>query len=154
MSIHCACAPPTPPASQRKPAGVCPHCGARGRNVSLQTVKAMTTISLRCLQPQPYRFCVTQQCPIVYYSVDGSHAFTVEHVRERVYQKASDQPDVLICYCFQYRLQDIQHATAVERAAIIADIKAGIAADQCACDVRNPQGACCLGNISRIANHQ
>jgi hypothetical protein len=31
--------------------------------------------------------------------------------------------------------------------AIVDDIKAGIKAGQCACDLRNPQGTCCLGNV-------
>ncbi len=34
-----------------------------------------------------------------------------------------------------------------QRAAIVDDINAGIQAGQCACDLRNPQGSCCLGNV-------
>ena len=34
-----------------------------------------------------------------------------------------------------------------DRAALIDDIDAGIQAGQCACDLRNPQGSCCLGNV-------
>ena len=31
--------------------------------------------------------------------------------------------------------------------AIVDDINTGINAGQCACDLRNPQGSCCLGNV-------
>ena len=30
---------------------------------------------------------------------------------------------------------------------MVDDIHAGINAGQCACDLRNPQGSCCLGNV-------
>ena len=30
---------------------------------------------------------------------------------------------------------------------IVERIQAGIQAGQCACDIRNPQGHCCLGNV-------
>jgi len=29
----------------------------------------------------------------------------------------------------------------------VEEITAGIKAGQCACDIRNPQGDCCLGNV-------
>jgi hypothetical protein len=29
----------------------------------------------------------------------------------------------------------------------VDDINTGISAEQCACDLRNPQGSCCLGNV-------
>ncbi len=130
---------------------ICPMCGMRGKAVTLQTVKAQAAISLRQLQLQPFWFCRSPHCPVVYFSLESGQTLTVDQVRERVYQKESDRPDVLVCYCFQYRVGDIQLAPAAERAAVIADIKAGIAADQCACELRNPQGTCCLGNVQQIA---
>jgi len=39
-----------------------------------------------------------------------------------------------------------------ERSLIIEDIQAGITAGQCACDLRNPQGTCCLGNVQKLAH--
>lgn len=36
------------------------------------------------------------------------------------------------------------------RYKLSADITAGIRAGQCACDLRNPQGICCLGNVRRL----
>jgi hypothetical protein len=29
-------------------------------------------------------------------------------------------------------------------------VTAGVQADQCACDIRNPQGSCCLGNVRAV----
>jgi hypothetical protein len=36
------------------------------------------------------------------------------------------------------------------RNAIAVAINAGIRAGACACDLRNPQGACCLGNARAL----
>jgi hypothetical protein len=52
-----------------------------------------------------------------------------------------------VCYCFKHRIGEIHTATHETRLAILDDINAGIQADQCACDLRNPQGSCCLGNV-------
>jgi hypothetical protein len=74
--------------------------------------------------------------------------FRVDELREEVYQKEPNNPEVPVCYCFQHTLGSIQAATIDQRQAILEDIKAGIKAEQCVCDLRNPQGACCLGNVS------
>ena len=63
-------------------------------------------------------------------------------------QAGSD--DVLVCYCFKYSVADIRNATQGTRNLIVDDINAGIQANQCACDLRNPQGSCCLGNVHRL----
>jgi hypothetical protein len=42
---------------------------------------------------------------------------------------------------------DIRAASLGARTAIVDDINTGISAGQCACDLRNPQGSCCLGNV-------
>ncbi|WP_298406616.1 hypothetical protein [uncultured Chloroflexus sp.] len=146
-----ACSSPAETTSHETHAqlGLCPACGAKGVSVSIQTVKVMAAISLRWLRSTSYQFCHTPHCPVVYYCVADAQTLTVDQVRERVYQKETDQSNVFICYCFRYRASDLQQATAAEYEAIIADIRAGIAAGQCACELRNPQGSCCLGNVYR-----
>ena len=42
---------------------------------------------------------------------------------------------------------ELRAATPAARAATLEDIDAGIKTGQCACDLRNPQGSCCLGNV-------
>ncbi len=48
-------------------------------------------------------------------------------------------------------LRDVRAASPETRAAIVDDINTGINAGQCACDLRNPQGSCCLGNVRGLA---
>lgn len=133
---------------QRPPGAVnaCPECSQTGKPVGGQTVKAMLSVSLRRVQDTKYLFCRTQTCPVVYFS-DNEQTFTVEQVRERVYQKEPEVEDVFVCYCFRHTGGDLRVATPEDRTAIVNDINTGINAGQCACDLRNPQGSCCLGNV-------
>jgi hypothetical protein len=128
----------------------CPVCGERGKPVQGQTVKALLSVSLRNVQNVEYLFCRTQTCPVVYFSADGEQSFTVAQVRERVYQKEPEADHVFICYCFRHKVGDLRVASPETRAAILDDINTGIQANQCACDLRNPQGSCCLGNVRAL----
>lgn len=128
-------------------ANACPVCGERGKPVQGQTVKALLAVSLRTTRQVEYLFCKTQTCPVVYFAADAVQLFTVEQVRERVYQKEPRQDNVFVCYCFRYTVGTLRAATPEARKAIVDDINIGINAGQCACDIRNPQGSCCLGNV-------
>ena len=125
----------------------CPECGKTGKPIQGQTVKAVISWSLRELQDVQYLFCRTQTCPVVYFSASGEQTFTVDQVREKVYQKEPEVEDVLICYCFNHTVGELRSASPEGRAGIMDDINTGINAGQCACDLRNPQGSCCLGNV-------
>ncbi len=132
-------------------AGICPQCQEKGKTVAGQTVKSLIAVSLQFVYEETgYYFCRTQSCPVVYFTGDGQQTFERKHIRERVYQKEPDNPDVLMCYCFQYHVGEIKNARAEDAQAIIEDINRGINAGQCACDLRNPQGSCCLGNIKKL----
>ncbi len=128
----------------------CPVCDARGKPVPGQTIKALLAVTLRHVGSGDYLFCRTPTCPVVYFSSDGDQTFTAGQVRERVYQKEPEADDVLICYCFQHRLGDVRNGTAEAQKAIVDNINAGIQVGQCACDLRNPQGSCCLGNVQAL----
>jgi len=128
----------------------CPNCGKAGKAVEGQTVKAMLSVTLRDFQNTEYFFCRTPTCPVVYFSADGGQTFDQTQVRERIYQKEPQTDDVLICYCFRHTAGEVRRASKEQRFAILDDINAGIQADQCACDLRNPQASCCLGNVRAL----
>ena len=128
----------------------CPANGKPGKGLDTATVKAMLNVSLRQLRKSAYLFCAEADCAVVYYSANGAQTFTVDDVREPVYQKRPMNDDVLVCYCFRHTLGEIRTATRERRTAILDNIHAGIQAGQCACDLRNPQGTCCLGNVRAL----
>lgn len=134
----------------RRPTQDCPFCGMKGKQVQGQTVKALLAVSLRAVQDVDYLFCRTRTCPVVYFSLNGEQTYTTAQVRERVYQKEPENDEVLVCYCFQHRVGEIRTASPAKCAEIVGDINTGISAGQCACDLRNPQGSCCLGNVRKL----
>ena len=160
MTDHCCCPPEAGNVVCELPAqdfqhlhrapNICPVCGMKGKSVQRQTVKALLSVSLRELEDVEYLFCKTQTCPVVYFSPNGEQRFTVEQVREPVYQKEPDCDDVFICYCFRHTVGELHAASSETLTAIVDDINTGINAGQCACDLRNPQGSCCLGNVREL----
>ena len=132
-------------------AGLCPQSGSKGRRVDGTTVKAMLAISLTEVRDTPYFFCKDADCPVVYFSEDGTQTFMKDQIREGVYQKEPDNDEVFVCYCFRHTSGSIRaELIATGESTVVEAINAGIQAGQCACDIRNPQGSCCLGNVSAV----
>jgi hypothetical protein len=126
----------------------CPQSGAIGTAVDRQTVKALLTEpALRQLMPGEYRFCADPTCDVVYFNADGMRFGTAD-VRVGVWHKLpfGSRP---ICYCFGESEVSIRaEIEANKRSMAEARIRAHIAAGRCACQLRNPRGACCLGDVS------
>jgi hypothetical protein len=97
-----------------------------------------------------YLFCRTPACSVVYFSSDGAQTFATQDIRERVYQKEPDADNVLVCYCFKHTVGELRACSHDARVEILDDINTGIQSDQCACDLRNPQGSCCLGSVREL----
>jgi hypothetical protein len=126
----------------------CPVCLKTGKSLDSLTLKALLNVPLTEIHRVEYRFCGTPDCPVVYYSQDGIQSFLEVDLRERVYQKHVAEDDVFICYCFRHTTGSIKEEYVNNQAGtVVAMINAGIQAGQCACDIRNPQGSCCLGNV-------
>lgn len=136
--------------SEAAPIQHCPACGKPGKKVGMETVKAMLAVTLHAIQPdRGYLFCRTVDCQIVYFADNGESIFTEQELRERVYQKHPDEDEVFVCYCFCHTPVTIRAEVLASGVSTLAEqINAGIAAGQCACEIRNPQGSCCLGNVS------
>ena len=127
----------------------CPVCSKRGKKVDTQTVKSMLAVSLEEVRPLAYRFCRTTDCSVVYFSEDGVQVFEETAMRDLVHQKHPDTDDVFACYCFRHTPGSIREEIMITSAStVVASINAGIKAGQCACEIRNPQGSCCLGNVA------
>ena len=128
--------------------GTCPASGTKGTRVDLQTVKTLLTMTaLQRLEPGEYRFCPAADCDVVYFD-DRGHAFSTSDVRVGVWHKQAEG-DRTICYCFGENEADI--ATEIERGGesrAIERVRAHVQAGRCACEMRNPRGVCCLGDVA------
>ena len=129
----------------------CPACAESGKPIDTLTLKAMLSHSLTELREIEYRFCRTIECSVVYYSVDGEQQFLERDLRESVHNKHPDDDSVFVCYCFRHTPKSIkEEVVRTGCSTVVASVTAGIQAGQCACDIRNPQGDCCLGNVHAV----
>lgn len=130
----------------------CPSCDTVGNDVGRQTLLHMLRPDrLGRLGDRIFRFCGSPACETVYYAEDGSESFDVRDVRVRVGQKRPGDPSAEVCYCFGYIEGMIEAGVAGEDGRAIAGrIRELTKAGLCACEVRNPSGRCCLGQIATI----
>jgi len=134
-----------------QPKAACPTNQQVGKAIDTLTLKALLALPLTQVAHNDYRFCPDPNCSTVYYSTDGEQLFTESDLRERVYQKHPDADEYLVCYCFQHTVGSIRKEFAkTGSSSVIDQITSGIQAGQCACDIRNPQGDCCLGNVRQV----
>ena len=131
-------------------AALCPRCGEKGKPVSLATVGAMakTEVEAAKLSSQEYQLCRNHDCPVVYYA--GEIQIEKSELRVPVNFKESNYEGP-VCYCFNYTVASIRaeiqtKGHSIAQAMITREVKAG----RCACEVKNPAGTCCLGDIVRV----
>ena len=129
----------------------CPGCGHIGHGVQLKTVKSLLNKSLFEIKGKDYNFCSTSTCDVVYYEVNVGQIFTETDIDEKVYPKHLNDENVKVCNCFNYTLQDIrQDVDETGNSKIFEKITQGTKLGICACDLRNPEGKCCLPNIKNL----
>lgn len=133
----------------------CPQCNNAGQSIDNATIKSLISVSLHRVADMTHRFCATTECDVVYFAEDKSEIFYTNDIRERIYQKDPHTDDVLVCYCFFHTVGDIKSSLdKTGNSLIVDDINHGIQQGHCACDWRNPQGKCCLGNVLKIVKSQ
>lgn len=126
----------------------CPMCGGKGKEVKILTLKSiLVPNALEILDVhQTYRFCASENCDIVYFGHQGAQ-FTTNDVRISVFQKDQGQ-DINVCYCFGWTRSKITNEIyTTGKSTAVPSISAHMKAERCGCDVNNPQGSCCLGNV-------
>lgn len=126
----------------------CPSCTQPGAPVDRITLKALLTgDGLRRGIPAQPRFCGTADCPIVYFDVDGGATFTEADLSVRVFAKHPNDANMPVCYCFNVNVGAMISEGARELRESVAH---EVHAQHCACEVKNPKGGCCLGDLVRL----
>jgi len=141
-----------PEASQVRKEDRCPQCGEGGKPVGKFTVSVFAKDPALYLHPEElgnhqFFLCETKSCQIVYFSAE--RALGKDGVRGKVWQK-EDDPDLPVCYCFHHTLSSILRELKDGGSTdVLARIAAEVRAGNCRCEVMNPQGSCCLGNVAK-----
>src|SRR5215471_11081544 len=127
----------------------CPRCGEVGRVVAEETIRAILKRGAATpLMAVQRRFCKTQTCKVLYYGADGRFV-EKDAAIVRIGVKETEDP-VPLCYCFNFSRADVWREVAETRSSKIpARITAELRAGRCVCEVKNPSGACCLGEVNK-----
>ncbi len=131
----------------------CPSCKNKVKNIKLITLKSMLKPSaLETLSAKEnHYFCLTKDCDVVYFDTNNN-MYLLSDIKVAVYQK-DDSPLTPICYCFNWTKEKIKKY--VEKgitANPVEHIRENIKENRCGCEVNNPQGSCCLGNVTKFIN--
>lgn len=138
------------PEAQNGAQEICPECGVAGKPVETVTLKHM-------VQPQflddvnggGFRFCRSAECDVVYFHPDGRQLGKAD-LRVRVGLKETGDA-APICYCFGFTEgMAREEIESTGKCSIPDRISAEMKHELCACEVRNPQGSCCLGNVKAV----
>ena len=129
----------------------CRQCGAQGRKVHRETMENLLKPEARAtIRDGAYFFDRTPDCDVVYFSNEEDSYFTKDALRVRVGIKESEPPTP-ICYCFGHTTESARkeilgtgHSTVADR--ITAEVQAG----NCACEIKNPSGTCCLSEVNQV----
>jgi len=129
----------------------CPKCGDNGKPMKIITLKSLLVPeALAKLEPKTnYKICTNHDCSTVYFNELGN-AFLTTDLKAPVFVKSKDE-DNPVCYCFGWTKSKLkseieQTGTSTAISSISEHIKAG----RCGCEVNNPEGSCCLGNVKNV----
>jgi len=121
----------------------CPASGFEGRPVAWTTVAAL--VKGRVPPKQEFRLCRDSECDVVYYGSTGTLLSASELGVQPGFKHGSGG---LVCYCFLHTEADIERQLReTGKTDVFESIKSEVEAGNCACEVRNPSGKCCLGEV-------
>jgi len=128
----------------------CPSCNTKGNKLKIITLKSMLKPSvLDSLNPSlTHYFCSTIDCDVVYFDTEKK-MYLKSEVKVSVHQK-DDSHTVPVCYCFGWTKEKIKkHEEQELSPKPLEYIRENVKADRCGCEVNNPQGSCCMGNVTK-----
>jgi len=127
----------------------CPSCSEKAKGVLGKTLEALLNDNVKskltCFDG--FYYCKTPSCKIVYFRDDT--VVTQEDMNVVVGLKDGATP-ATVCYCFAWTKEKIKAELLSERkTAILEDIKAKMQNPGCSCEILNPSGGCCLGDVAK-----
>ena len=145
---HCCCASEDTPAPTAPLA--CPACGGAGRAVEAPTLRALLQAPWAAdMGVGPWRFCDNPACDLVYFGAGGTYRRNQLRVRVGIKETEAPRP---LCYCFGHSVESLRDQwQATGRLDALEDVRAAVKAGRCRCDLENPSGACCLGDLLKAA---
>lgn len=134
---------------------LCQECQKPGSIVSLKTITSLLKLEIQSTinRDLDYFFCSTQDCNIAYFSLESTSHFSKQDLIVPVGLKEIKNNDATatLCYCFNFTAAmiraEIEYAS---NTTILGQIKTRMQANACECEIKNPSGHCCLGEIAHF----
>jgi hypothetical protein len=105
--------------------------------------------ALQRLADEPYYFDRNPECDVIYFSNEARSYFEKGELTVRVGLKETEAP-IPLCYCFGHTAESArEEIVSTGRSTMAERITAELRAGKCSCEVKNPSGKCCLGEVNR-----
>ena len=124
----------------------CAQCGTACKSVEMRTVYHHVRFpENQRITSDNYFFCPSKECPAGYFSTAG---IIIPSQQLKSHQEIQEDK---LCYCFDIYAADYLNALQTNNAELIKDFviqrtKSG----ECACEIRNPSGQCCLAQFKHL----
>ncbi|KOS62263.1 (2Fe-2S)-binding protein [Lysinibacillus agricola] len=121
-----------------------------GAKFELITIKSMMKPSVlgSINAMENHYFCATKDCHVIYFD-SCNKEYLLSDIKVDVHQK-NDSFSTPVCYCFGWTKEKIKHYVENELTpSPLQHIRENIKENRCGCEVNNPQGSCCLGNVTK-----
>lgn len=129
----------------------CPISKTSSRKVQRRTLEhLLKPEKIAAIRNVQYYYCTAPDCNVVYFSNEDVPRFTVEDISVKALSKDNGD-DVNVCYCFNWTRGRIKEEIAqTGRSTASLQIAQEVKAGTCACDIKNPKGECCLGDVNAV----
>jgi copper chaperone CopZ len=125
----------------------CVGCRGATKSVEPVTIRALVRDEARAgLETDDgFRFCAAPDCEAVYSQPATGAVIDKQALNVAVFQKETNRAR-LVCYCFDHTVAELE-----QDAGLVAEIESKCRAGLDRCDVENPEGRCCLGNVRQVS---
>jgi hypothetical protein len=127
----------------------CPKCNEKAKGVLAKTLGHLLTdeakVNLSCFDG--FYYCKTPSCKVVYFR--DTEILTQKDISVVVGLKKDADP-ATVCYCFEWNKEKITNEIKSDgNSSALEDIKNKMDSIGCQCEILNPSGGCCLGDVGK-----
>ncbi len=135
---------------QPKGKNECPKCSQKAKGVLGKTLKYLLRddAKIELSSYDGFSYCKTPSCKVIYFKKDV--ILTQKDIKVEVGLKDGANP-ANMCYCFGWTKEKIIKDIEVNgKSLALQDIKRKMNTIGCLCEIKNPSGNCCMGDISKV----
>lgn len=119
----------------------CPSCRQKGSKVENDTmIHHVKDISK--MGDGGYSYCSNPQCEVVYFR--NEEIFTTRMINKEIGFKYSASEMAAVCFCYNYPKSELYDDTLIDKINIRIDNYGN------RCDIRSPDGKCCIKEIKKM----